>query len=126
MAGQGLILDSCILHITGEEENPILLTVSNTKSSDDPQIEERLYAGGDVRGIVGFRDTRPFVITIEDMNQETLDRLLRASGKTAVYRPDSNLGVWDVIIGRIPFDQIPKSVGENFKVRVTLHRGITR
>lgn len=129
MVGQGPLLTESLLHFLktdGSLDMTISLDVSDTNSEDDPQIEERLYASGDVRGIIGFRDTRPFTLLIEKMSPEDLAVLLNSTGKTAVYRPDSNMGVWDVIVGKVRYNQIPKSHGDDFKVRLTLHRGIVR
>ena len=126
MAGEGLILDNGLLHLTSDPTNPIVLQVSGTSTEDDPQIQERLYADGRTRGIVGFRDTKPFTVTITKMRPQDLDILLDSSGKTAVYRPDSDLGFWNVIVGKVKYDQDPRKIGDEFKVRLTMHRRTDR
>lgn len=125
MPGEGLILTESLLHVTNTEII-IHLDVSGTDSEDDPQVDERLYASGHSRGVVGFRDTRPFVVNITEMTPDQLRLLQSLTGKTAVYRPDADMGVDEVIIGKVRFNQMPQRLGGNFNVRLTLHRQTDR
>lgn len=126
MPGKGLILKRSYLHVSGLEKKPIGLDVSKTTSMDDPQVSDHIYADGKSRSTVGYLDPLPIKIRVPQVSPSGIEVLRGHSGKAAVYRPDAEFGVWDVVIGRVEFDQDPERVGGKFNVIITLNRQTDR